>query len=144
MVDKLPGFKRRMQWFIDNHPEFRLHVEMMSHPGAGTRRLLAIVGRQHLPRGQRQGQHGAASKDDPLIAQAASGGGENAGRAPSAGNTSHSSAADSRLSLRATALTRSCPLGAGGDDPLSQPVAAASAAATIRGGSRSTRRTRSG
>src|SRR5262249_23867171 len=25
IVDKLPGFKRRMQWFIDNHPEFRDH-----------------------------------------------------------------------------------------------------------------------
>jgi mannosylglycerate hydrolase MGH1-like protein len=50
MVDKLPGFKRRMQWFIDNHPEFRGHVEMATKPGAGVRRLLAIVGRAQLPR----------------------------------------------------------------------------------------------
>jgi hypothetical protein len=50
LVDKLPGFKRRMQWFIDNHPEFRHHVEMMSRPDVGTRRLLAIVGREQLPR----------------------------------------------------------------------------------------------
>jgi hypothetical protein len=50
VVDKLPGFKRRMQWFIDNHPEFRHHVEMASRPGAGVRRLLAIVGRAQLPR----------------------------------------------------------------------------------------------
>ena len=50
IVDKLPGFKRRMQWFIDNHPEFRDHVEMASRPGAGVRRLLAIVGRAQLPR----------------------------------------------------------------------------------------------
>ena len=35
VVDKLPGFKRRMQWFIDNHPEFREHVEMMPRPGVG-------------------------------------------------------------------------------------------------------------
>jgi hypothetical protein len=50
VVDKLPGFKRRMQWFIDNHPEFRGHVEMMPRPSVGTRRLLAIVGREQLPR----------------------------------------------------------------------------------------------
>ncbi len=50
IVDKLPGFKRRMQWFIDNHPEFREHVEMASRPGGGTRRLLAIVARTQLPR----------------------------------------------------------------------------------------------
>jgi mannosylglycerate hydrolase MGH1-like protein len=50
VVDKLPGFKRRMQWFIDNHPEFRGHVEMMPRPSVGTRRLLAIVGRAQLPR----------------------------------------------------------------------------------------------
>jgi hypothetical protein len=50
IVDKLPGFKRRMQWFIDNHPEFREHVEMASRPGAGTRRLLSIVAREQLPR----------------------------------------------------------------------------------------------
>jgi len=50
IVDRLPGFKRRMQWFIDNHPEFREHVEMAVKPGVGTRRLLAIVGREQLPR----------------------------------------------------------------------------------------------
>jgi hypothetical protein len=50
VVDKLPGFKRRMQWFIDNHPEFREHVEIASKPGAGPRRLLAIVSREQLPR----------------------------------------------------------------------------------------------
>ncbi len=50
VVDKLPGFKRRMQWFIDNHPEFREHVEMTTKPGVGLRRLLAIVSREQLPR----------------------------------------------------------------------------------------------
>jgi len=50
VVDRLPGFKRRMQWFIDNHPEFREHVEMATRPGGGVRRLLAIVGRAQLPR----------------------------------------------------------------------------------------------
>jgi hypothetical protein len=50
VIDRLPGFTRRMQWFIDNHPEFRGHVETATKPGAGVRRLLAIVGRSQLPR----------------------------------------------------------------------------------------------
>ena len=50
IVETLPGFKRRMQWFIDNHPEFREHVEMAAKPGMGTRRLLSIVSRERLPR----------------------------------------------------------------------------------------------
>ncbi len=50
VVEKLHGFKRRMQWFIDNHPEFRRHVEMTSKPGVGLRRFLAIVSREQLPR----------------------------------------------------------------------------------------------
>src|SRR5713101_1073392 len=50
VVAKLHGFKRRMQWFIDNHPEFRRHVEMTSKPGVGLRRFLAIVSREQLPR----------------------------------------------------------------------------------------------
>jgi len=50
VVDRLPGFKRRMQWFIDNHPELRRHVEVAEKPGGGARRLLAIVGRAQLPR----------------------------------------------------------------------------------------------
>ncbi len=49
-VDRLPGFKRRMQWFIDNHPEFRQHVQMTSKPGVGLRRLLSIVSQEQLPR----------------------------------------------------------------------------------------------
>jgi len=50
VVDRLPGFKRRMQWFIDNHPELGRHVEVAEKPGGGARRLLAIVGRAQLPR----------------------------------------------------------------------------------------------
>ncbi len=49
-LDKLPGFQRRMQWFIDNRPELREHVEMVDKPGGGTRRLLSIVARDQLPR----------------------------------------------------------------------------------------------
>ena len=46
IVDRLPGFKRRMQWFIDNRPQFREHVEMPTTD----RRLLSIVSRDQLPR----------------------------------------------------------------------------------------------
>jgi len=36
IVDKLPGFKRRMQWFIDNHPDVANHIEISETPGQGT------------------------------------------------------------------------------------------------------------
>jgi hypothetical protein len=49
VVDRLPGFKRRMQWFIDNRPDFREHVDMVETPN-GVRRLLSIVTREQIPR----------------------------------------------------------------------------------------------
>jgi hypothetical protein len=49
IVDRLPGFKRRMQWFIDNRPDFREHVDMAETPN-GVRRLLSIVTREQIPR----------------------------------------------------------------------------------------------
>jgi hypothetical protein len=50
IVDRLPGFKRRMQWFIDHHPDFRDHVQEVEEPGRGVRRLLSIVTREQLPK----------------------------------------------------------------------------------------------
>ena len=50
IVDRLPGFRRRMQWFIDNRPEFRSHVTTTVGPGGGVRRLLSIVRRPQLLR----------------------------------------------------------------------------------------------
>ncbi|HXJ84391.1 MAG TPA: glucosidase [Candidatus Methylomirabilis sp.] len=50
VLKRLPGFCRRMQWFIDNRPEFREHVETMELPGKGTRYLLSLVTRAQLPR----------------------------------------------------------------------------------------------
>ncbi len=50
VVAKLPGFKRRMEWFIQNRPEFREHMEAMAQPGGGERRLLSIVTQEELPR----------------------------------------------------------------------------------------------
>jgi hypothetical protein len=49
MVEALPGFARRMQWFVDNRPAFREHVETTAHPSGGLRRLLSIVTRDKLP-----------------------------------------------------------------------------------------------
>ena len=49
-VDKLPGFKRRMQWFIDNRSEFRAHLDTVAAVGGGHRRLLSIVNRDQLAR----------------------------------------------------------------------------------------------
>jgi hypothetical protein len=50
VVDQLPGFKRRLEWFVRNRPEFREHLEVMDQPGGGVRRLLSIVSREELPR----------------------------------------------------------------------------------------------
>ncbi len=47
VVDRLPGFKRRMKWFIDNRPLMREHVEM-AEGRSGVRRLLAIPERDKL------------------------------------------------------------------------------------------------
>ena len=48
IVDKLPGFKRRMQWFVDNHPDVVNHIEVAGVAGKGTRRLLSLVNREQL------------------------------------------------------------------------------------------------
>ena len=50
VIDALPGFKRRMQWFIDNRPDLREHIGERSAPGGGGRRLLSIVTTEQLPR----------------------------------------------------------------------------------------------
>ncbi len=50
VVDALPGFKRRMQWFLENRPELANHVETQSGTEAGVRRLLTLANRQRLQR----------------------------------------------------------------------------------------------
>src|SRR6058998_2964983 len=50
VVERLPGFTRRMQWFIDNRPEFRANLDMVTASGGGVRRLLSIVNRTQLTR----------------------------------------------------------------------------------------------
>jgi hypothetical protein len=48
VVDRLPGFKRRMQWFIENHPDVQNHVENSEGTGRGMLRLLSLVNRDQL------------------------------------------------------------------------------------------------
>src|SRR5260370_27052329 len=50
IVDRLPGFKRRMQWFIDNHPDMPRHIESTQRSARGVRRLLSLVGRRPVKR----------------------------------------------------------------------------------------------
>ncbi|HXV48156.1 MAG TPA: glucosidase, partial [Candidatus Binatia bacterium] len=49
LVDKLPGFKRRLQWFIENRPELSDHIETESTDD-GPRRFLSLVNRHRLKR----------------------------------------------------------------------------------------------
>jgi Mannosylglycerate hydrolase MGH1-like glycoside hydrolase domain/Glycosyl hydrolase family 63 C-terminal domain len=49
-VDRLPGFKRRMQWFIDNHADVPEHIEMTQRSPRGVRRLLSLANRKQLKR----------------------------------------------------------------------------------------------
>ncbi len=49
-VERLPGFKRRMQWFIDHVPIVAHHLDESVKNEYGTRRLLSLVSRQRLVR----------------------------------------------------------------------------------------------
>jgi Glycosyl hydrolase family 63 C-terminal domain len=48
ILDRLPNFKRRLNWFIENRPDLTRDVACMRTPGAGERRLLAIAHRERL------------------------------------------------------------------------------------------------
>jgi hypothetical protein len=49
-LDRLPAFKRRLDWFIENRPDLTRHVACMRTPGMGERRLLAVVWPDRLAR----------------------------------------------------------------------------------------------
>jgi hypothetical protein len=49
-IDRLPGFKRRMQWFIDNHPDVPDHIDMSQRSAHGVRLLLSLVSCKQLRR----------------------------------------------------------------------------------------------
>ncbi len=50
VVDQLGGFKRRMEWFLENRKDLSGHVPCMDVPGEGRRRLLSIVDGEQLRR----------------------------------------------------------------------------------------------
>ena len=47
LIDRLPRFKHRMQWFIENRPDFSAHVETHSENGE-VRRFLSLVNSARL------------------------------------------------------------------------------------------------
>jgi hypothetical protein len=48
ICDKLEGFKRRLEWFVDHRQDLTQNVACMRTPGVGERRLLSIVDRDQL------------------------------------------------------------------------------------------------
>jgi hypothetical protein len=50
LMDQLPGFARRMSWFIHNRPDLTHNVASMTVKGKGERRLLSIVNPDQLRR----------------------------------------------------------------------------------------------
>jgi hypothetical protein len=48
VLDRLPGFKRRLEWFIDNRPDLTDNVACMRNEGMGERRLLSIADQDQL------------------------------------------------------------------------------------------------
>ncbi len=51
-IDRLPGFKKRLNWFLANRPDLARHIAYMepSSRDGGPRRLLAIPSRERLER----------------------------------------------------------------------------------------------
>ena len=48
VLDKLPDFKRRLEWFIDNRPDLTANLACMRTEGMGDRRLLSIADADQL------------------------------------------------------------------------------------------------
>jgi hypothetical protein len=50
LLNQLPAFKRRMQWFIENRPDLTDEINCARTPGVSERRLFAVVYRERLQR----------------------------------------------------------------------------------------------
>ncbi|MBI4904267.1 MAG: glucosidase [Acidobacteria bacterium] len=50
LIEKLPGFRKRMEWFLVNRPDLCGNVASMTRGGSGERRLLSIVPWNRLER----------------------------------------------------------------------------------------------
>ncbi|HYM12965.1 MAG TPA: glucosidase, partial [Bryobacterales bacterium] len=49
LINSLPGFRRRMEWFINNQEDIQDHIDEQKLPGGGVRRLLSVVNLKRLP-----------------------------------------------------------------------------------------------
>jgi len=50
LINSLPGFRRRMDWFLQNQKDLHEHIDEQKLPGGRVRRLLAVVNLKRLPR----------------------------------------------------------------------------------------------
>jgi hypothetical protein len=50
MLERLPGFTRRLEWFVAHRPDLTANVASMVAPGRGERRLLSLVDADRLRR----------------------------------------------------------------------------------------------
>jgi hypothetical protein len=50
VLERLPGFKRRLEWFVDHRPDLTESIACMRTPGRGERRLLSVVTADRLQR----------------------------------------------------------------------------------------------
>ncbi len=50
LLEKLPRFRRRMEWFLKYRPELVAQIASLTEPGEGQRRLLSLVDRPQLER----------------------------------------------------------------------------------------------
>jgi len=50
VIDRLPGFKKRMDWFVQNRPDLARCISYAEHIGQNGYRLLAIPSRERLVR----------------------------------------------------------------------------------------------
>ena len=50
VMKKLPGFSRRLEWFVEHRPDMTANVACMQTPGTSGRRLLAVADRTRLER----------------------------------------------------------------------------------------------
>ncbi|MEO0648042.1 MAG: glucosidase, partial [Cyanobacteria bacterium J06650_10] len=53
LIDKLPDFKKRLQWFINNREDLKKNVACMETTGMGERRLLALCYATELSSGEK-------------------------------------------------------------------------------------------
>jgi hypothetical protein len=49
-IDRLPGFRRRMEWFMRHRPDLCGNIASLSRQGEQSRRLLSLLGRSRLIR----------------------------------------------------------------------------------------------